>query len=617
MRLPVLTPAPAPPATERAPSPQTGTPTARRWRGLHWLATAPLLLEAWLVLRYLMGHVTRPLWYDEQWRAYHFSLSGPDFWAGIRQTNAPLAAGWVAFEKLAVALLGNREVPLRLPGVVAYLAIGVATYALARRFLGTPGSFLVAAGVVVNANILEFSLQLKPFGIEVLAAELAALLWLDAERPGRALAGRLARYAGMGLCAVTGTAAAFVVGPLLLVDGVRLARDRTLGRLLPPLLAGTITLVHLKGFVLLQTRQTESAYWDAYFLPHGPLGDKVGFVLDRLAGFVPELVVANLASARGGVSGWLTFGGAAAWMLGPFMVAALALGVVAGLRSRPGRALLAVLLLSLAAQLVASSMRLWPFGFARTNLFLVPFAYLLAGMGVAWTLSALRRLAARRPPARTWLEAGTGLRWAMRRLWALWLVVPAWLAPLVAPGRVRRLAGLSFAGRTAAAALVLLFALAAVNLVSVGQASVGQMRLIERDNDGLPFGGELRGLVRNARLRTTPTDVAVHVGDMTTKGWDYYMRPDYDGYSAAVRPRSAIPPQRTITTADPAVLGRFLARHPRARFVFVVIQRGELAEDINGVYRVLRTAGYSEVVTRDQLGLSMVLQVTRPRPAPR
>src|SRR6266545_3748463 len=606
MNLPLLTPAPAPPATERAQPPQTGTRPARWWRGLHWLVTIPLVLEAWLVVQRLMGQVTRPLWYDEQWRAYHFSLSGAGFWTGIREANAPLAGGWVALEKLSTALLGNREVPLRLPGVIAYLAIGVATYALARRFLGTPASFLVAAGVVVNASILEFSLQLKPFGLEVLAAELAVLLWLDADRPGRGLAGRLARYAGMGLCAVAGTAVAFVVGPLLLVDAGRLARERALRRLLPPLVAGAVTLVHLKGFVLLQTRQTESTYWDPYFLPRGPLGDKLGFTLGRLAGFVPRMLVTDLGS-REGVTRSLTFGEAAASMLAPFMAVALALGVVAALRSPHGRALLAVLVLSLDAQLVASSKRLWPFGFVRTNLFLVPFAYLLAGMGVAWLLSTLRRLAAGRTPARSWLDAGPVVRWAMRRLWALWLAAPDRLAPLLAPGRVRRLAGRSSAGWPAAVALVVAGALA-VNLVSVGQVSVGQMRLVEGYSNTLPFGAELRGLARVARLRASPTDLAVHVGDMTTKGWAYYMRTDYDGYSAAVRPGPAIPPERTITTADPARLARFLASHPRARSVFVVIQRGEAPDEINQVYGVLRAAGYSQVLARYQLGPSMVLQ---------
>jgi hypothetical protein len=617
----VLTPVPAPPATERAQPAQTGTSTARRWRGLHWLATLPLLLEAWLVVRYLMAQVTRPLWYDEQWRAFHFSLTGPEFWTGIRDANAPLAGGWVALVKLSTSLLGNREVPLRLPGVLAFLAIGVATYALARHFLGTPGSFLVAAAVVVNGSILELGLQLKPFGLEVLAAELAFLLWLGAQRPGRGLAARLAGYTGIGLCAVAGTAAAFVVGPLLLVDAVRAARERTLGRLLPPSVAGAIALVHLQGFVLLQTRQTKGDYWDAYFLPHGSFADKAGFVVDRLSGFLPEVLVARDAAV-----GALTFGNVAASMLTPFLVVALLLGIVAALRSRPGRALLAMLLLSLVAQLVASSMRMWPFGFARTNLFLVPFVYLLAAMGLAWSLSALRRLAARRPPARSWLEAGPEVRWAMRWLWALWLAAPTRVAPLLAPGRVRRLAGRAPAGGpvVASVALAVLAALAAVNLVSVGQVSMAQLRLAERDNDARPFGAELRGLVRTTRLRATPTDVVVHVGYMTTKGWLYYMRADYDGYSSAVRPRSTVPPRQTITSADPAVLERFLARNPRARSVFVVIQRGEPAEDIKGVYRVLRDTGYTEVAAREQLGPSMVLQVSRtpspvagPGPPPR
>jgi len=502
--------------------------------------------------------------------------------------------------------------------VVAYLATGVVTYALARRFVGAPGGFLVAAGVLANASILQLGLQLKPFTIEVLAGELAMLLWLDADRPGRGLAGRLARYAGMGLAAVVGTAAAFVVGPLLLVDAARLARERTLRRLLPPLLAGVVVLVHLKAFVLLQTGQSRSAYWNAYFVPHEPFGDKVGFTLHGLAGFVPGVFLGDLGAARSGITRSLAFGSAATSMLVPFMVVALALGVVAALRSGPGRTLLAVLGLSLDAQLLASSMRLWPFGFARTNLFLVPFAYLLAGVGVAWPLSALLRLATGgRRRARSWLEAGPAARWAMRRLWALWLAAPDRLAPLVAPERVRRLVGRPLSRGLVAAALAVLAALAAVNLVSVGEVSVRQLRLVGQASDGLPYGGELRGLVRTVRLRDTPTDVVVHVGSMSTKGWHYYMQPGYDGYSRAVSPRSAIGPDRTVTTDDPVVLWRFLAAHRGAAQAFVVVQQGESKQAIDTVYRVLNRAGYRDLVNRDQAGVTMVLQLARRSRTPR
>jgi hypothetical protein len=613
----VLAPAP-PPAVDRAQASQTGTPTARRRRRLHWLALALLLGESWLIVASLLPQVTRPLWYDEQWRAYHFSLSGDAFWTELHQANAPLAAGWVALVKLSTGLLGNREVPLRLPGVVAYLAIGVAAYPLARRFLGAPGSLLVAAGIAANGSILEFCLQLKPFGLEVLAAELAFLLWLDADRRGRW--GRLAGYAGMGLCAVAGTAAAFVVGPLLLVDAVRSARllaggawrGRVLSRLLPPLLAAGIVIVHLKAFVLTQTQQTKGVYWDAYFLPRGSLGDKLGFTLDRLAGFVPGVLGSRLAAGRREILRSLTFGGPAASMLVPFMLVALALGVVAAARSRPGRALLAVLSLSLAAQLVASSLRLWPFGFTRTNLFMVPFVYLLAGVGLAWPLSALLRSAAtRRGAARSWLAAGPAARWAMRRLWLLWLAAPDRLAPLLAPERVRRLAGGDPRRPLAAAALAGLGALTAVNLVSVGQVTVRQLRLLEGPSRTLPFGAELRGLVRTTRLRDTPGDVVVHVGPMTTKGWLYYMSPGYDGYAPAVRPASAIGPGRTITTADPAAVRRFLAGHPRARNVFVVTQHGERGVAISAVFQALRRAGYRALVTRAAAGRSIVVQLAR------
>ncbi|HEV8167563.1 MAG TPA: hypothetical protein VGR74_24480, partial [Actinomycetota bacterium] len=332
------------------------------------LAMVVLLAEAVVLLNYLWQQVSRPFWYDEQWRAWHFSLVGTDFSAQLRDANSPLAAGWVALEKLFIGLLGNTEVPLRLPGVLAFIALGPVTYLLSRRFLGVGASFLIAAATLANSGMLTYGLQLKPFTLEALGAELAVLLWFEAQESDARMGERLICYAGIGLCAVFGTAAAFVVGPLLLVDLVRYARGGSLSRLVPSFLAGGITLAHLLSFVLVQTRQSqESPFWNDYFTPGGAFGDKVGFVLHGLGSYVPGMLLGEVSAGHPEITDALAFGPTATGMLVPFLVAGLALGVIAALRSQAGRVLLTVILLALVAQLVAASMRLWPFGFARTN----------------------------------------------------------------------------------------------------------------------------------------------------------------------------------------------------------------------------------------------------------
>src|SRR5206468_2459734 len=85
----------------------------------------------------------------------------------------------------------NTEVPLRLPGVLAFLALGPVTFALSRRFLGPLASLLVAAATVANSGILTYGLQLKPFTLEALGAELAVLLWFEADGPDATLGEQL------------------------------------------------------------------------------------------------------------------------------------------------------------------------------------------------------------------------------------------------------------------------------------------------------------------------------------------------------------------------------------------------------------------------------------------
>ena len=606
MRLTLLAPTPEARTATLQPRPLAGASARQRRRWLPPLLAGSLLLaEAGVLLHFLWQQVNRPLWYDEQWRAWHFSLVGADFSNQLREANAPLAAGWVALEKLSTGLLGNTEVPLRLPGVLAFLALGPVTYALTRRFLGPVASSLVAAATVANSGMLTYGLQLKPFTLEALGAELALLLWFAADEPDASLGERLTCYAGIGLCTVFGTATAFVVGPLLLIDLVRYARGSGLVRLVPPVLAGAITLAHLVGFVLVQTRQSDSSYWNGYFVPGGGFGDKLDFVVRGLGSYVPGMVVGGHPE----ITRRFAFGPTAAGMFVPFLVIALVLGVLTALRSRHGRVLLSIVALALVGQLAAASMRLWPFGFARTNLYLVPFAYLLAGIGVARTVAAVRRLSQRQRELSSWLAAPPLARWLARRLWELWLGAPSLLRPLLAPARVRWLLSRSWLHLPAVAALGVVALVAVVNLVSIDQVSVRQAQLVELQSRPVPFGGELRLLVGDLRMRDTRDDLVVQFSPMTVKGWDYYMR-FYQGYGPEVR-YPPIGPSRTVLPADPNQLYRFLNAWPRAHDLHVVIQQGQSQAEVKAMFPVIQQFGFRESF-REASGATSVIHLVRP-----
>jgi hypothetical protein len=84
---------------------------------------AALLVEAAVVFMRVRARVSAPFWYDEQWRAYHLSLT-KGFWRGPQHINTAVAAGWVAIERASVLAFGNNEWALRLPEVLALAAIG-------------------------------------------------------------------------------------------------------------------------------------------------------------------------------------------------------------------------------------------------------------------------------------------------------------------------------------------------------------------------------------------------------------------------------------------------------------------------------------------------------------
>src|SRR6266508_3299831 len=238
---------------------------APRWVGA--AVVAALLVEAAVVFMRVRARVSAPFWYDEQWRAYHLSLT-KGFWREPQHINTAVAAGWVAIERASVLAFGNNEWALRLPEVLVLAAIGWPTWRVARRWV------------------------------------VARLLWLEATDPdGHSTPTRIAMYAGIGLCTLVATPLVFAVAPLLAVDLARGLRSRGRGELLrrvgPAALAGGMALAHLIWFVLPQRTSANINTWNLDFLPRS---GRLGWVTAQLGTFVPGVVTSGLRPLPGGVN---------------------------------------------------------------------------------------------------------------------------------------------------------------------------------------------------------------------------------------------------------------------------------------------------------------------------
>jgi len=141
-----------------------------------------LLLSLTLVI-VLRDMLTRPLWYNEQWRAWHFSLYR-QFLEQLPKTNSPMAAGWVVLTKASALALGNSEVALRLPIALTTPALAWVGYLLARRWLGVGASLLTMVALLANVMIMTYSAQLAPYDLE--AVSTATVLLLCSRRPTQA-----------------------------------------------------------------------------------------------------------------------------------------------------------------------------------------------------------------------------------------------------------------------------------------------------------------------------------------------------------------------------------------------------------------------------------------------
>jgi hypothetical protein len=334
------------------------------------------------VLVALHGALARPLWYDEIWRPHFLSEPPSDYWAELAHANTPSALAWAVLTRLDGDVFGWHAWALRLPELLALVALPAVTYLFLRRLAGPVAAGLGAAGLGLSGVVVDLGTQLKPYSVEALASVVMVWLWMavPVTEPGLR---RLWSRTAAGLVSLFAVPGAFVIIPLAAVDvvtagyGYRRGRWR-IGwrhRLRAAATAAPAVAVcglHTLLFIGHQSSQRASQFWDTQFLAgRGPAD---------AARFVAVEVLHIFGGAPTGVDRYdpnlvhpvVNTSFAADWLLAPTAGVAFAVGLVALTRRADGRypawAAVGALLLAL----VASAGRYWPFGANRTNTFLVP-----------------------------------------------------------------------------------------------------------------------------------------------------------------------------------------------------------------------------------------------------
>jgi hypothetical protein len=439
------------------------------------------------VLLTLWRNLAEPFWYNEQWRAYYIANPG-NWFADLKSDGAPFPLGWYFLERVTGYLFGSTELALRIPTAV-FLPLGcVLLMFLARQYMPTSGAVIVALVGTFTGTLVSYALQLSEYQIDASAVLAILLLHQSAgvgDRPGWRSPRAYLVYGGIAVACLFSTPAVFIAGPLLLLDAVRLLRRRSFGpQLVCASATGLIILAHLQFFVVPQSYQRTGPYWDANFLPHHGVGGQIAFVWDGLAGFVTGIFT---GSAQGQLRGFL-LGRGWMWALSLAFGVLLCVGIAVAARTARGRMVLFVVAASQVLTLAASYERYWPFGFVRTNFYLVPLLMLLAGIGGyrvwAFAVSRLRASAADRAGAHRRVQFG-------------------------------------------AAVVVCVFVAAGVVFATL--AEVGAYRQIRSSPSGPQYGEQIGSAVATVQRLARPGNaVVVAGGGMTWPGWRYYGY-EYDG----------------------------------------------------------------------------------------
>ena len=468
--------------------------------------------------------ITEAFWFNEQWRAFDISEAN-NWWFSLRHVGAPFPAGWYFLERFLGQTFGSTELVLRAPTAFLLPVTCLLLFLLARRWVPLPVALGLALAGTLTGDLISYSLQLSEYIIDA-AAVIGVVLLHDIADGAVEKRTVYVAYGGMAVACLFSTPTIFVLGPLLLLDVFRQFRRHDWGgRTVAAVMAGSVALAHIVIFVVPQNATSKRQYWDGQFAPHTGFGPLIAFVWDGLRGFVTSGFTDSYEPQSSVLSSSHVGG-----ILDALWVVLLGLAVVALARSSRGRALLIAVGGSLALTLVASLVRSWPFGFARTNLWVEPLLVLMAGIGAVETAR--------------WLAV---VPWGGRH--GRWQFDPSARiprGPVVAAVTVG----------TIALALALLF-----DGVAYAQLHGSQ----SHDQ----YGVEVRTAVATVNREARQGDALVVIGPTATTGWRYYQD-DYDGTST--RTGAGVPSDRTIYLArhgSPRITDLLERVHPGQLFLYV------------------------------------------------
>ncbi|MBL7491755.1 hypothetical protein I6A60_28125 [Frankia sp. AgB1.9] len=590
------------------------------------------------VLAVLHTVLARPLWYDEIWRPHFLSAPPSTYWAQLAHANTPSALGWAVLVRLVGDVAGWHAWVLRVPELVALVALPVVAYAFIRRFAGPVAAGLAGTSLGLSGVVVDLGTQLKPYSVEALASVVIVWLWLKA--PSTATWGpRLGWRTAAGLVALFSVPAALLIIPLAAVDVVtagygyrygswRVGWRHRLWAAATAAPAVAICGLHTWLFIGHQSSQRASQFWNTQFLAgRGPLGGLrfVGGELVRIFGGAPTGVDRydpNLVHPATDA----TF--AAAWLLAPAAAVAFLVGAAALVRGstisrtvlgiggahrpsdRPATAddggyVVAAVLGALLLALVASAGRYWPFGANRTNLFLVPLLVTVVATGAdrlgrrVLADDPLARLAHVRRRASTARRLGLG--WLVR---GCRLAASGW-SRLGRPGRE--------IARVALAAVLVVLTAAPV-------ASASALAPLWRDRAEIRPVALMVDATTQTRRLYRPGDVVVVGGRLARSGWLYAMDVSADrpflassaGRSGQIGPR--VPTGATVFLtavgrgeARTALAGRSGPRPGRLLLFVLVYDRAGTAGELTS----LRTAGWCAAQPFDYPGTGTLRVLNR------
>jgi hypothetical protein len=336
-----------------------------------------LVLAAVLIgvaLRLVQYGIPRALWYDEARNAAEILK---DHWLLMLPPHSaqPTAVGFLAIERLFVAILGEGERALRLFPLLAGIAALVVAARLAHRWLGGLAAPLAVALVALSPSAIYFSSEVKPYSSDLLAGLLIAAVFAQhASRPpaGKPTTTQVAVFAALGALAVwlsyTSVFCLAVAGPLLIA---RTLHERDWRSSAHYAAMGASWLASFALHYQLVIAHWSGTQWLTSFWAAGFPGEEAG------AAALVSWSFASLLNAFENPLGATLAAGAVAGLA----TAAFALGALRALRDRNPLLILFAGVFALA--FASALLHLYPFK-GRLLLFALPSMAFLVAHGCEW-----------------------------------------------------------------------------------------------------------------------------------------------------------------------------------------------------------------------------------------